>query len=73
MLLIRLDKIDLVTNKFVFDKLNNICSEYDCDGIDKIIKRIYYIKQQLEFNCNFITLCDNLLLYILEVKFLCKK
>lgn len=73
MLLIRLQKEDLVINKFILEDLKQISEEYDCDAIDKIIKRIYFIKKQLEFNCNFVLLCDNLLLYILEVKFLCRK
>ena len=73
LLLIRLNKKDLVLNSFIIKNLDNISIDYNCDGIDKIIKKIYYIKKQLEFNCNYVLLCDNLLLYILEVKFLCKK
>ena len=73
LLLVRLDKEILISNTFKLEELKNIALDYDCDAIDKIIKKIYQIKKQMEFNCNYILLCDNLLLYILEVKFLCKK
>lgn len=73
LLLIRLNKNELVTNTFNETNLKEISLSYNCDTIDKIIKKIYQIKKQMEFNCNYVLLCDNLLLYILEVKFLCKK
>ena len=53
--------------------LENLAKDYNADGVDKIIKRIYTISKQLEANCNPTYLLDNLLLYILEVKYLCKK
>ena len=73
LLLIRLNKKNLVDNSFVLEELETISLEYDCDAIDKVIKKIYSIKKQLDFNCNYVLQCDSLLLYILEVKFLCKK
>ena len=72
-LMLRLGQEDLVKNKNILDKLAELSSDFDSDAVDKIIKRIYFIKKQLSFNCNYVLLIDNLLLYILEVKFLCKK
>lgn len=72
-LMLRLGHEELVKNKNILDKLALLAGDYDSDALDKIIKKIYFIKKQLSFNCNYILLIDNLLLYILEVKFLCKK
>lgn len=72
-LMLRLNKPNLVKNNNIYDKLVLIAQTLDSDGVDLIIKKIYSIKKQLEFNCNYILLVDNLLLYILEVKFLCNK
>lgn len=72
-LMLRLGQESLVKNKTILDKLAILANDFDCDALDKIIKKIYFIKKQLSFNCNYVLLIDNLLLYILEVKFLCKK
>lgn len=72
-LLIRLNKSCLIKNKNIYKTLENLAKDYNADGVDKIIKRIYTISKQLEANCNPTYLLDNLLLYILEVKYLCKK
>ncbi|MBR1985186.1 MAG: hypothetical protein IKA31_05525 [Clostridia bacterium] len=72
-LMIRLNKQNLVINNNIVDKLLLISQTLDADSLDLIIKKIYAIKKQLEFNCNYVLLVDNLLLYILEVKFLCNK
>lgn len=73
LLLFRLNKVDLIKNKNILNQIKNLAQEYDSDCIDKIIKKLYFIKEQLEFNCNYVLLVDSLLLYILEVKFLCKR
>lgn len=72
-LLIRLNKQNLVENKTNLQQLQNYATTLDADSLYKLIKKIYEIKKQLEFNCNFVLLVDNLLLYYLEVKFLCNK
>ena len=73
MLMCRFGKANLIKNKALVQDINALAIQFDADAIDKIIKRIYLIKKQLSFNCNFVLLVDNLLLYILEVKFLCNK
>lgn len=72
-LLIKLDKESLVKNKKHINELLSVCEEYDCDAVDKIIRKIFEIKKNVEFNCNFEMLIDSLLLYILEVKYLCRR
>lgn len=72
-LMIRLNKPNLIKNNNIYDKLLIIAQTVNGDAADLIIKKIYAIKKQLEFNCNYVLLVDNLLLYILEVKFLCNK
>lgn len=72
-LVIRLNKTSLVTNKNFLDKLKEISLFLTADALDQLIKKIYEIRKKLEFNCNFVLLVDNFLLYYLEVKFLCKK
>lgn len=72
LLLVRLGQENLVKNKNILGELKIIAQDYDADAIDKIIKRLYEIKKAVEFNCNENCLIDNLLLYILEVKYLCK-
>ena len=72
LLMIRLDRENLVTNKNILNILTKLAPEYSGDAIDLIIKKLYLIKQELNFNVNPTTLIDNLLLYILEVKHLCK-
>ncbi len=73
MLFIRLKTFSLVKNKTILIDLQSISLEFNCDAIDLIIKKIYEIKKKLEFNCNYVYLIDSLLLYVLEVKFLCNK
>ena len=71
MLLLKLKREDLVKNKGAIKALLSVIDSYNGDSIDLIIRRLYDIKKQLDFNCNSVLLFDNLLLYILEVKFLC--
>ena len=72
-LLIRLGKEDYVKNKMVLQDLVNVSGEYNSSSIDKIIRKIVEVRKSMNFNCNVVYLIDNLLLYILEVKFLCKE
>jgi len=72
-MLIKLDKESLMKNKLHLKELLSICEEYDCDSVDKIIRKIFEIKKEKESNCNADMLIDSLLLYILEVKYLCRR
>lgn len=72
-LLVRLGKQNLVQNKQILPKLNSFAQGLTADATDKLIKKIYEINKQLEFNCNYVLLLDNFLLYYLEVKFLCNR
>ncbi len=71
-LYVRLNKKELVSNKNILDKIEKLAEDYSADAIDLIIKKIYEIRKQIDFNCSKNSLIDNLLLYILEVKYLCK-
>ncbi|NCB48088.1 MAG: DNA polymerase III subunit delta' [Clostridia bacterium] len=73
LLLIKLDKESLVKNKLHLKELLSVCEEYDGDSLDKIIRKIFETKKILESNCNADMLIDSLLLYILEVKYLCRR
>ncbi len=72
-LMLRLNKNELVQNKNIINDLINFSQFLDADAVDLLIKKIYSIKKQMEFNCNFVLLVDNFLLYYLEVKYLCNK
>lgn len=72
-LLTRLNKENLVKNKIALASLILIKDEYTSSCLDKILRKINEVREHLNFNCNAVFLIDNLLLYILEVKFLCKE
>lgn len=65
---IRLGKENLIVNKSKKDDLLELSEKFSPTAIDLIIKRIYLNKKQLKANCNPISVIDNLLMYILEVK-----
>ncbi len=71
-LYIRLNKKALISNQNVQADLERIAQEYTADAVDLIIKKIYETRKQIDFNCSKNSLIDNLLLYMLEVKYLCK-
>lgn len=73
MLLINLGQEKLVSNKSLTVAIFPVAQEFSCDALDNIIKKIYDARARLVANCNPQGIIDNLLLYILEVKFLCKK
>lgn len=72
-LMIRLQKNELIENKNIINELISVSQFLDADAVDLLIKKIYVIRKQLDFNCNFVLLVDNFLLYYLEVKYLCNK
>ena len=71
-LYIRLGRQNLIVNKHIKDRLVALADKYSADCVDLIVKKIYEIRKQIDFNCSRNGLIDNLLLYILEVKYLCK-
>lgn len=73
MLLLKLGKENLVLDKSSIESLASVLDEYSPDAIDLIIKRLYLVRKEMEFNCNKTTIIDSFLLYILEVKYLCKE
>ena len=73
LLYIRLNKDNFVKNTHILSTLKQISSEYTSSSIDYILKKIIETRKSLDFNCNYTFLIDALLLYILEVKFLCKE
>jgi DNA polymerase-3 subunit delta' len=72
-LLVKLHKTELVKNKHHLSEFEMVEDEYDCDAVDKILRKIFEIRKEREANCNPELLVDSLLLYILEVKYLCRK
>ena len=71
-LYIRLGRHNLIVNKHIKDRLVALADKYSADCVDLIVKKLYEIRKQIDFNCSRNGLIDNLLLYILEVKYLCK-
>lgn len=72
-LMVRLNKSEFVQNVNSLNELITIASFLDADALDLLIKKINEIRKQLDFNCNYVLLVDNFLLYYLEVKYLCNK
>lgn len=58
--------------EFCRDSLNKVCDEYSVKAIVEIRKLIDRAVKEISYNCNFILVIENLLLNILEVKYLCK-
>lgn len=54
------------------DELRSLADSYSCQAIDMIVKNICSMFKKLEFNCNIVGVIDQMLLNILEVKFLCQ-
>lgn len=71
-LMIKLNKKDLVVNQNIMSDLNEISNEFSAGMLVEIINRLNLAKRKLDGNVNLVSLADNLLLEILEVKFLCK-
>ena len=53
--------------------IQNLSAVYSAEMIDYIVAKITEIFNKMDFNCNVTGLIDQLLLDILEVKFLCQK
>ena len=72
-MLFRLGMEDLLQNKNLVEDITILAEDFDCDCVDKIIRKLCETKKQMEFNCNQTVLMDELLLYILEVKYYATK
>lgn len=64
---------DSVYFKNLSKQYENLKKVYNSQMIEKISKLINEVYQKFEFNCNITGVIDQLLLNILEVKFLCQK
>ncbi len=58
--------------KMYEEELKNIKNEYSIKAITMIERQIDKAVKELSFNCNFTLVLENLLLNILEVKYLCR-
>ena len=63
----------LIDNQSHLNEIEQIASNYSSLACVKILDYIDGINESLQFNANFNLQIDTLLLYILEVKFKCKK
>lgn len=72
MLMIKLGCAKLVKHTNLIGDYNTIVTEYSNMALVNIIRDLNEAKQKMDSNVNLITLTDNMLLKILEVKFLCK-
>ena len=61
-----------LTLKSKEEELKLIYKDYPIKALLKLIEKCGEINQRLKFNCNPTIIVDNFLLYILEVKYLCK-
>lgn len=72
MLAIKCGEEYLVQNKEIINQLKVLSNMTNQTALSAILKEIGSVKQKLKFNSNFNGVIDNLLLKILEVKYLCK-
>lgn len=72
-LMLRLGKVELLKNKNLTKDIAELAQNFDSDCVDKIVRKLCETKKQMEFNCNQTVLMDELLLYILEVKYYATK
>lgn len=71
-LMTKLQEKDLVLNKNLLQDFLLLQDEFSINALIKILKIIQDAKQKIDSNVNLTLLADNLLLQILEVKYLCK-
>ena len=64
---------NLIDNQSHLNEIKQISANYSSLACVKILDYIDGINENLQFNANFSLQIDTLLLYILEVKFKCKK
>ena len=71
-MIIKLGSLNLVKNENLINDFKNITNDFSIKALIEIIKRLNLCKQKLDSGVNLATLADNILLEILEVKFLWK-
>lgn len=71
--LVSLGKKDLIRNKSQEKNIVELSRVLTCDGADKIVRKIDEAEKLYGANCIVGNFLDNLLLNILEVKYLCKR
>lgn len=71
-LLLKVDKVKEVRFEFVKDTLLRVIEEYSVRGICEICKLADKAMKEVSFNGNMTLIIENLLLNILEVKYLCR-
>lgn len=72
MICIKYGEEQLVQNKEILNQLKVLSNMTNQTALSAILKEIESVKQKFIFNSNFNGVIDNLLLKILEVKYLCK-
>ena len=71
-LMVRVGCDNLVKNIIAIEDFKQLANEFSVDALLEILKRLDLAKLKMDSNVNLVSLADNLLLDILEVKFLCK-
>ena len=72
LLYLKCGKVNLVRLKQNVSELEQVSSEYTIEAITEIRKLMDKSILELNYNCNFNIVLENLILNILEVKYLCK-
>lgn len=72
LLFVRAEKSNLIRLQSYRDKLERVKNDYSYEALVEIQKLLSQSVKEMSFNCNFILVVENLLLNILEVKYLCK-
>ena len=65
--------LQLIDNKSHLEKIKLISNDYTCTACVKIIQYLDEMNEKMQFNANTNLQIDAMLLYILEVKYKCKK
>jgi len=72
LLFLRADKKELLRLLSFSQRLENVKNDYSIEALIEIQKLISQAVKEMQYNCNFTLVVENLLLNILEVKYLCK-
>ncbi len=72
LLYLRVGKKQLLRLKSAGERLEKVAADYSFEALIEIQKNILKAEKEMLFNCNFMLVVENLLLNILEVKYLCK-
>lgn len=66
------DKVNLIKLPSFRERLERVKNDYSFEALIEIQKLIANAVKEMSYNCNFTLVIENLLLNILEVKYLCK-